>query len=81
MEEHIYYYMKMTACHRHAKRGVLRTMLRINDPLGLATFFIVHIKILMQDIWRSSIGWDEEMNESQFENWNLGSISYRKSKI
>lgn len=52
------------------KRDVLRTLMSIFDPLGLLTFFLVFVKILLQEIWRSAIDWDQEINEEQLRKWS-----------
>ncbi|XP_055527903.1 uncharacterized protein LOC129720443 [Wyeomyia smithii] len=39
------------------------------DPLGLLATFLIHGKILVQDLWREGIGWDEEVGENPFRDW------------
>lgn len=39
------------------------------DPLGLLSFLLVHGKILLQDIWRAGIQWDQTINDDQWEQW------------
>ncbi|XP_065076320.1 uncharacterized protein LOC135699888 [Ochlerotatus camptorhynchus] len=39
------------------------------DPLGLLACVLVHGKIMMQDIWRSGIQWDEHINDKIHETW------------
>lgn len=51
------------------KRQVLRTLMTIFDPLGLISFILVFVKILLQEIWRDSIGWDEKISDEQFDKW------------
>lgn len=43
------------------KRDVLRTVMSIYDPLGLIGHIIMYAKILLQEIWRSHIDWDEQI--------------------
>lgn len=52
------------------KREVLRAMMSIFDPLGFLSFFNIYIKILMQDIWRESLNWDDKITNAHFERWN-----------
>ncbi|XP_062534396.1 uncharacterized protein LOC134203562 [Armigeres subalbatus] len=52
------------------KRQVLRTIMKLYDPLGFIAHFVVHGKILMQEIWRSGTNWDEPIAEHIQELWN-----------
>lgn len=39
------------------KREMLRLVMSIYDPLGLIGHIIMHVKVLMQEVWRSTIDW------------------------
>lgn len=54
---------------RPTKRQVLRCLMSYFDPLGLLSHLLVHGKILLQDVWRTGIQWDEEVNETYWERW------------
>ncbi|XP_058449230.1 uncharacterized protein LOC131429196 [Malaya genurostris] len=47
------------------KREVLRTLMSVYDPLGLLANVLMFIKVLLQDIWRSNIDWDEMITGQQ----------------
>ncbi|XP_062540921.1 uncharacterized protein LOC134208963 [Armigeres subalbatus] len=51
------------------KREVLRTLMMMFDPLGFISHFLMYLKVLMQEIWRSSIDWDTPIEEPQFQKW------------
>lgn len=51
------------------KRQVVRCVMSLFDPLGLLSTFIIHGKILIQDIWRVKTGWDEDIGELQLVDW------------
>ncbi|XP_055643157.1 uncharacterized protein LOC129779607 [Toxorhynchites rutilus septentrionalis] len=51
------------------KRQVLKCVMSLFDPLGLLACNLVHGKIMMQDIWRSGIQWDECINNEIYETW------------
>ena len=54
------------------KRLVLQAAAAIFDPTGLISPYTVCAKRIMQDIWRSKIGWDEKVNPEivkRFLNW------------
>ncbi|XP_062704517.1 uncharacterized protein LOC134286848 [Aedes albopictus] len=54
---------------RPTKREVLRVLMTIFDPLGLICHFLSYLKILLQDIWRSSVQWDDEIADGEYEKW------------
>ncbi|XP_053685635.1 uncharacterized protein LOC128735162 [Sabethes cyaneus] len=51
------------------KRQILSTMMMIYDPLGLLANFLMFLKILLQEIWRSGIHWDDRIREEQWQKW------------
>ncbi|XP_062712316.1 uncharacterized protein LOC115269769 [Aedes albopictus] len=51
------------------KRQVLRCLMSFFDPLGLLSFLFVHGKILLQDVWRAGIQWDQTISNEQWERW------------
>ncbi|XP_055585028.1 uncharacterized protein LOC129737888 [Uranotaenia lowii] len=55
---------------RPTKRQVLRCVMSLFDPLGILAPFIIHGKVLIQDLWRSGINWDDEVGDLIFTRWN-----------
>lgn len=51
------------------KREFLRCVMSVYDPLGLLTPFLLKSKFIMQDVWRSKVGWDDELREDQYVDW------------
>ncbi|XP_044749148.1 uncharacterized protein LOC123309880 [Coccinella septempunctata] len=51
------------------KRIVLRTIMSLFDPVGFISSFTIKAKILMQDIWRTDLNWDEDLNENLLKTW------------
>ncbi|XP_058456798.1 uncharacterized protein LOC131434166 [Malaya genurostris] len=49
------------------KRQVLRCVMCLFDPLGLLAAYSVHGKILIQQIWRSGVDWDDPIDNLSFE--------------
>ena len=45
------------------KRSVVSALAKIFDPLGLLLPITVRGKILIQDLWREKIGWDQVLSE------------------
>ncbi|XP_055614291.1 uncharacterized protein LOC129760657 [Uranotaenia lowii] len=53
------------------KRELLKVVMSIYDPLGLISLFVVQGKIIVQDVWRSKIDWDEEISTEMTARWKL----------
>ncbi|XP_062703593.1 uncharacterized protein LOC134286045 [Aedes albopictus] len=51
------------------KREILRVLMTIFDPLGLVAHFLMFLKILLQEVWRSGVQWDEPIQDVAFEKW------------
>ncbi|XP_058839467.1 uncharacterized protein LOC131694941 [Topomyia yanbarensis] len=51
------------------KREVLRILMSVYDPIGLLANVLMFLKVLLQDIWRSNVGWDEPIADQQLEKW------------
>ncbi|XP_062714101.1 uncharacterized protein LOC134290893 [Aedes albopictus] len=51
------------------KRQVLRVVMSHFDPLGIVATYTVHGKILIQDVWRSRVSWDDPITAEDFESW------------
>ncbi|XP_055614998.1 uncharacterized protein LOC129761304 [Toxorhynchites rutilus septentrionalis] len=39
------------------------------DPLGLLSHFLIHGRVIIQDIWRTKAGWDDTVNEEILQRW------------
>ncbi|XP_062538178.1 uncharacterized protein LOC134206475 [Armigeres subalbatus] len=61
----------LSGVRRPTKREVLRTVMTIYDPLGLIANYLMYLKVLLQEIWRSGTGWDDEINTQCFEKWQI----------
>ena len=51
------------------KREFLQVIMSVFDPLGLISPFTLKSKIIMQEIWRSGIGWDDKLREEEYVGW------------
>ena len=52
------------------KRGILSMVSSIFNPMGLISLIIVQAKFLIQEIWRRSLGWDEQLARDLIDQWN-----------
>ncbi len=48
---------------RFSRRQILSDLAKVFDPLGLLSPGIVRLKICMQEIWQTSISWDDPLPE------------------
>ncbi|XP_053388630.1 uncharacterized protein LOC128551741 [Mercenaria mercenaria] len=53
------------------KRDILKFSSRIYDPLGLLSPVTVRAKLLMQDIWKQKVDWDEPLSDEYLQKWNM----------
>ncbi|ROT77729.1 hypothetical protein C7M84_003591 [Penaeus vannamei] len=51
------------------RRGVLSVVASIYDPLGMVAPFTLPAKLLLQDMCRQQLGWDEEMETAEVTQW------------
>ncbi|XP_044010186.1 uncharacterized protein LOC122853833 [Aphidius gifuensis] len=51
------------------KRTAASLVAQLFDPLGWVTPITVSGKILMQNLWASKIGWDDELDPAQLKLW------------
>ncbi|XP_058816619.1 uncharacterized protein LOC131679884 [Topomyia yanbarensis] len=51
------------------KREVLSVLMSIYDPLGLIANFLMPLKLLLQEVWRSGVTWDEPIESRQLQKW------------
>lgn len=52
------------------KRGVYSTTAQVFDPLGLLSPFVFLCKILVRDIWKENIGWDDPLPKGLAFRWD-----------
>ncbi|XP_070075690.1 uncharacterized protein [Drosophila takahashii] len=51
------------------KREVLQVLKSIFDPLGFLSCYTIGLKMLLQEIWRTGIGWDDILPGPQLAFW------------
>ncbi|XP_062541972.1 uncharacterized protein LOC134209970 [Armigeres subalbatus] len=60
------------------KRGILRCVMSQFDPLGLLSHFLIHGRVIIQDIWRTKAGWDDTVDDSILERWQLWATKFKQ---
>lgn len=53
------------------RRGILAVVSSIYDPLGLAAPFVLTAKILLQDLCRRKLGWDDTIPGDDEDRWHV----------
>nr|XP_044248645.1 uncharacterized protein LOC108069676 [Drosophila takahashii] len=53
------------------KREVLQVLMSVFDPMGFVSCIMMYLKILLQNIWRTKMGWDDELPPELYVQWNL----------
>lgn len=51
------------------KRQVLSVAMSVFDPFGLLADYMLHAKLIVQDLWRVGSGWDEPIPTALQERW------------
>lgn len=65
----IMYAVNINPIQKITKRSILSQLASLFDPLGLLGPVIVTGKILMQDLWKLKIDWDESLPLQYHTNW------------
>ena len=56
------------------KRNILSIIASVFDPLGLVSPILLSAKILLQELCKSNIGWDETPEEEIIQSWKKVAI-------
>ena len=59
----------IATCKPSTKRGVLSTVSSLFDPLGFLSPLVFSAKILLQELWRKKLPWDQEIPEPYLTQW------------
>ncbi|XP_062538484.1 uncharacterized protein LOC134206775 [Armigeres subalbatus] len=59
----------LAGTRKPTKREMLRTLMAIFDPLGLISNLLIALKIIMQEVWRSGIVWDDVIPDTIQNKW------------
>ena len=52
------------------KRGILSTVSSLFDPLGFLGPFLLPVKVILQELWRMDVQWDDPIPEPLLTQWN-----------
>ncbi|XP_078355717.1 uncharacterized protein LOC144640475 [Oculina patagonica] len=53
------------------RRGILSVVSSLYDPLGMAAPFVLPAKLLLQDLCRKDVGWDDEIPSNYLSRWQV----------
>ena len=65
----------------NTKRGILSATSSVFDPLGLATPYVMKAKLIIQELWRRHIEWDEELPDDILQRWQSWKDGLKTSQI
>lgn len=68
-DDKIHYFTHPIELDTVTKRRVLSEIAKIYDPIGLMGPVILHAKILMQELWRIGVHWDESVPHDIHTKW------------
>ena len=72
-EDFLFYDVKpQEAAEIYTKRKILKKAATVFDPLGFLAPFTIKAKIILQNLWRQNLDWDEpidEENQKAWESW------------
>ncbi|XP_046806059.1 uncharacterized protein LOC124419697 [Lucilia cuprina] len=60
---------KLEFHNKISKRTILSEVAKLFDPLGLIGPVTVKTKMLLQDLWKLKLDWDDKIPEQMTENW------------
>ncbi|CAH0730705.1 unnamed protein product, partial [Brenthis ino] len=59
----------ITGDTRPSKRQMLKVLMSIFDIFGFLSPFTIKGKIMLQDVWRLQLDWDEKIPDTIYEKW------------
>ena len=65
----------------NTKRGILSGTSSVFDPLRLATPCVMKAKLIIQELWRRHVKWDEELPDDIFQRWQSWKDGLKTSQI
>ena len=60
-----------TMDYPNTKRGILSFVLSVFDPLGVLILSLLEPKLIIQELWKLKISWDEQIPEELESRWIL----------
>jgi hypothetical protein len=55
--------------HGSTKRSILSQIARLFDPLGLVSPIVIRAKIILQELWKTKLDWDDQLPKHLHEKW------------
>ena len=68
-QSHTFKFKTIATCKPSTMRGALSTVSSLFDPLGFLSPFVFSAKILLQELWRKKLPWDQEIPEPYLTQW------------
>lgn len=68
-EDTLHYIVNLIERNKATKRSILSQIARIYDPIGLIGPVIITAKMMMQELWKLNIDWDETLPQAFYNTW------------
>ena len=68
-ERDVFCFKTVSTNNPATKRGVLSTISTLFDPLGLLSPFVLPVKVLIQELWKEKVEWDEKIQDHHLQVW------------
>ena len=72
VEKDIFFYKTSIKDKPSMRRGMLSVISSIYDPLGFISPFVLRAKIILQQLCRQKLDWDEGIPEEEHISWEDG---------
>ena len=56
----------------NTKRGILSATSSVFDPPDIAAPYVIKAKLIIQELWRRHIEWDDELPNDILQRWQCG---------
>lgn len=66
---------------RPTKRTILSTSMSVFDPYGLLANFMLPPKLMVQDLFRMGLGWDEPVSDEIWQRWEAWRIEIDRTRL
>ncbi|XP_055590366.1 uncharacterized protein LOC129742489 [Uranotaenia lowii] len=69
--DHFTFHISAADCQRAVtKRYILSEIAKIFDPLGLLAPVVILAKLLLREVWKRKLNWDDELPADLIQSWN-----------
>lgn len=71
----------LTGERNPTKREMLSVAMSVFDPFGFLAHFMLESKIILQDLWRIGVGWDERIPDVIEQRWHAWRVEIDRTRL